>query len=357
MLFTHIVKLCQLHLVRLSWFGLLVMFVAHYISCYWLLWCLGEQQLTDQLVNFIYYSSVLGSTIGFGDLSPSTPAGRLFTALWQIPIGVGLFGALMGKVIGMVQLVIKKGLNGMADFSNLRKHVIVVGWRGHQTQKMISLLLVDERRQFNRVLLCDPGDLQTHPLPDNPLVDFASVSNFNDSDEQRRIALSRCHSVIIFAQSDEQTFTIALSIAREIPTSSHVVVYLEDERYATLLEIHCPNIEINRNLSAEQLARSMQDPGSSQSVASMVNPLLGDTGCVLAIPEEVKAFPYGELMRYMKLHHDATVIGISRLKNGRDIELNPVVSTVIHGGMWLHMIGNARILAQDISWSEIGQKQ
>ena len=354
MILKHVLKLCQLHLARLSWFGLLVMFVTHYISCYWLLRCVGEQQLTSNIIDFIYYSSVLGSTIGFGDLSPTTAAGRLFTAIWQIPVGIGLFGALMGKVISIVQMVLKKGLNGMADFSGLQNHVIVVGWRGHQTQKMISLLLVDERRQFNRVLLCEPNDLDCHPVPANSLVDFARISNFNDAAEQRRIALSHCHSVIIFAQSDEQTFTIALSIAGKVPDSSHIVAYIEDERYAALLEMHCPDIEINRNLSAEQLARSMQDPGSSQSVASMVNPLLGDSGCVLAIPDDVGVFLYGELMRYMKLHHDATVIGISRYKNGRDVELNPVISEVIQGGMWLHMIGNARILAQDISWSEIG---
>ncbi len=352
----QVFKLCQLHLARLTWFGLLVMFVAHYISCYLILWCVGEQLLTLHIIDFIYYSSVLGSTIGFGDLSPQTPAGRLFTALWQIPIGIGLFGALMGKVIGIVQLVIKKGFTGMADFNVMQNHVIVVGWRGHQTKKMISLLLVDERRQFGRVLLCEPNDLDAHPMSANSLVDFARISNFNDPTEQNRIALSHCHSVIIFAQSDEQTFTIALSIASKVPASSHMVVYLEDERYADLLEMHCPDIEINRNLSAEQLARSMQDPGSSQSVASLVNPLLGDSGCVLAIPENAGHFYYGELMHYIKLRHDATLIGISHYKNGRDVELNPIISTTVEGGMWLHMIGNARILAQDIAWSEIGKK-
>ncbi|WP_151994102.1 potassium channel family protein [Buttiauxella massiliensis] len=355
MILKHVLKLCQLHLARLSWFGLMVMFVVHYISCYWLLRCVGEQQLTSNVIDFIYYSSVLGSTIGFGDLSPTTAGGRLFTAIWQIPVGIGLFGALMGKVISIVQMIIKKGLNGMADFSGLQNHVIVVGWRGHQTQKMISLLLVDERRQFNRVLLCEPNELDSHPFTSNSLVDFARISNFNDPSEQQRIALSHCHSVIIYALNDEQTFTIALSIAGKVPASSHVVVYLEDERYATLLEVHCPNIEINRNLSAEQLARSMQDPGSSQSIATMVNPLIGDTGCVLAIPDDAGHFQYGDLMRYMKVVHDATVIGISQYKNGRDVELNPVISTLVKGGMWLHMIGNARILAQDVAWSEIGK--
>lgn len=89
---------------------------------------------------------------------------------------------------------------------------------------------------------------------------------------------------------------------------------MEDERYAGLLEVHCPRIEIVRNLSAEQISRSIQDHGSSQSVASIMNPMLGDTGFAVPIPEEVTSIRYGNLMRYMKLRHDATVLGISTCK-------------------------------------------
>lgn len=131
------------------------------------------------------------------------------------------------------------------------------------------------------------------------------------------------------------------------------MVYLEDERYAGLLETHCPRMEIVRNLSAEQLSRSIQDPGSSQSVASIMNPMLGDTGFALSVPASVAPMRYGALMRYMKLHHDATVLGISHCKNGRGMELNPVISTEVRGGMWLHLVGNNRILAEEVAWQEI----
>lgn len=67
-----------------------------------------------------------------------------------------------------------------------------------------------------------------------------------------------------------------------------------------------------------------------------MNPMLGDTGFALPVPQAVTPFRYGALMRYMKLHHDATVLGISHCKNGRGMELNPVISTEVRGGMWLH---------------------
>ncbi|EBL6884312.1 two pore domain potassium channel family protein [Salmonella enterica subsp. enterica serovar Litchfield] len=346
MLFTWIVKTCQRHLSRLTWPALLGLFIGQYLLCYLVLRLLRESALVSQLSDFIYYCSVVGSTLGFGDLSPQTAPGRLFTALWQIPVSVGLFGALMGKVIAQVQGMLAKGITGMGDYRHLHHHMLVIGWRGHQTEKMISLLLYDKRRAFERVLLCELEDIQ-HPLPGNNWVDFIRISNFNDPQEHQRMGLEQCQSVIIFARTDEQTFTAALSLADYVPAQCHIVVYLEDERYAGLLETHCPRMEIVRNLSAEQLSRSIQDPGSSQSVASIMNPMLGDTGFALPVPASVAPMRYGALMRYMKL------LGISHCKNGRGMELNPVISTEVRGGMWLHLVGNNRILAEEVAWQEI----
>lgn len=356
MLFTWFVRTCQRHLSKLTWPALTGLFFGQYLICYMVFKLLNETTLTGSLSDFIYYCSVVGSTLGFGDLSPQTHGGRLFTALWQIPVSVGLFGALMGKVIALVQGMLAKGMTGMGNFQHLSKHMLVIGWRGHQTEKMISLLLFDTRRAFERVLLCEWNDIQ-HPLPGNNWVDFIHISNFNDPNEHRRMGLNHCHSVIIFARSDEQSFTAALSLAEFIPEQCHIVVYLEDERYAGLLESHCPRMEIVRNLSAEQLSRSIQDPGSSQSVASIMNPMLGDTGFVLPVPDTVAPVRYGTLMHYMKLRHDATVLGISHCKNGRGMELNPVISTEVRGGMWLHLVGNSRILADEVAWQEIGIMQ
>ncbi|MBE3482662.1 two pore domain potassium channel family protein [Enterobacter cloacae complex sp. P14RS] len=354
MFLSWVVNVCRQHLFRLTWTALLCLFAGHYLLCFIVFHWLGETTLVGRISDFVYYSSVVGATIGFGDLSPQSEAGELFTAFWQIPIGVGLFGALMGKIIALVQGLLAKGIAGMGNFSSLHNHVLVIGWRGHQTEKMISLLLYDEQRVFSRVVLCEQQDI-AHPLSDNLYVDFLKVSNYSDPKEQKRMGLVNCSCVVIFSSTDEQTFTATLSLVNDAPAHCHIVAYLEDERYAGLLETHCPTIEIVRNLSAEQLSRSIQDPGSSQSVASIMNPMLGDTGYTLMVPTSVSCIPYGALMHYMKLQHDATVLGISHCKNGRGMELNPEISTEVRGGMWLHLIGNSRISSNEVCWQNIGK--
>lgn len=353
MFISWLFEMCQRHLGRLSWPGLLALVLGYYGICFVMLWWLNETTLIFPVSTFIYYCSVVGSTLGFGDISPRSEGGRLFTALWQIPVGVGLFGAALGKTITAVQALLSKGVKGLGKFSHLRDHLLLIGWRGMQTEKMVTLLLYDQARIFSRILLCAQDELTEHPLSTNNLVDFARVRNFNDAGEQHRLALKHCKNIIIFAPADEQTFTIALSLAEKVSAGSHIVAYIEDEHYARLLVEHCPEIEVVRNLSAEQLARSVQDPGSSQSVTSLMNPMVGDTGYVLAVPDAVVGINYGELMYYMKVKHDATVLGISSCRNGNDLELNPEITTVVEGGMWLHLIGNNRIVAQEIAWENI----
>ena len=212
MFISWVIQICQRHLGRLSWPGLLALFLCHYCLCFTVLWWLNEMQLVFPVSTFIYYCSVVGSTLGFGDISPHSEGGRLFTALWQIPFGVGLFGATLGKTAAAVQRALTKGVKGLSDFSHLRDHLLLIGWRGAQTEKMFSLLLFDKVRVFSRILICVQDELSEHPAADCKDIDFVRVSNYNDASEQKRISLKQCKRIIIFAPTDEQTFTIALSL-------------------------------------------------------------------------------------------------------------------------------------------------
>lgn len=69
MLFTWIVKTCQRHLSRLTWPALLGLFIGQYLLCYLVLRLLRESALVSQLSDFIYYCSVVGSTLGLAILA------------------------------------------------------------------------------------------------------------------------------------------------------------------------------------------------------------------------------------------------------------------------------------------------
>lgn len=52
-------------------------------------------------VDSIYFTIVTLTTVGYGDISPQTTAGKLFTAAY-ILIGIGILVAFVGEVAGHV---------------------------------------------------------------------------------------------------------------------------------------------------------------------------------------------------------------------------------------------------------------
>ena len=61
-----------------------------------------DWSFTDSL----YFTVIALSTIGFGDLAPTTTFSRLFTVLYAI-VGVGLIGTLLHLVVSNAQQAIK----------------------------------------------------------------------------------------------------------------------------------------------------------------------------------------------------------------------------------------------------------
>jgi len=48
-------------------------------------------------IDSIYFSVMTAATIGFGDLSPTTPISRIFTIFYAI-VSIGIFVALVGQI-------------------------------------------------------------------------------------------------------------------------------------------------------------------------------------------------------------------------------------------------------------------
>ena len=65
---------------------LLATLICAYMVISWILFFLaGETGLTGNPLTFIYFAATTASTVGYGDLSPSTEAGRMVAAFWFFP--------------------------------------------------------------------------------------------------------------------------------------------------------------------------------------------------------------------------------------------------------------------------------
>ena len=85
------------HVADLSWPGLTALVGAHLLLS-WLGFAAADEDKLSDFQTFWYFYAVTVTTIGYGDFTPGTTAGRLVTVFWVMPGGIALFTAVIAKL-------------------------------------------------------------------------------------------------------------------------------------------------------------------------------------------------------------------------------------------------------------------
>lgn len=347
-MYQFISRLIRKVTAELTWFHL-ILFFGIYLAVTWvLLWLTGETALITPL-EFIYYNIVVVSTVGFGDMSPATPGGRLVVALFQIPFGLLIFGAVIGKTTQSVVAIVRKGMNGKKDFSDYKNHILVFGWREHRTKHIIDLILADRKRLKRKIILCVEVEM-THPFPHLLDVEFAYLDSFTSAEELKRIAIAKASSIIIDGSNDEMTLAMALGAASHAPKETHISAYFHDVTKADLLKAHCPNVECASSRRAEILVRTMQVPGSSVVHETLFSTFAEATLYSMTL-KNIHDVAVGDVFTPLKQKYDITIMGIADNSMGDGFIINPGMDVRLNRGQVLHYIASERVREQEIDWA------
>ena len=237
-------------------FGLALL---HLVLTYFGFAYLGEVDLTASFISYAYYYTVTASTIGYGDMSPSSEYGQLFATLFLIPIAVSIFAALITKAIATMTNEIQKIKDGFGDFSNVKNHTVIVGCMPKKTDQLI--------REIDRSK-CIVVTTECKPASDVQIIKAESLANVSDL---TRAGIKNARRVVVMGKDDQETLLAALAVTALVPKDLHVVAYLDSAETAAILEANCKNVETVTDNSVAQLARSLDEPGASHVIGNLVS--------------------------------------------------------------------------------------
>lgn len=337
---------------ELTWPTMFLLVIGQTAITYLLLTAAQETELVHHPIQFFYYNMVVISTVGFGDFSPVTDAGKIIVTFFQIPSGLIVFASFIGKITQLFINIARASMNGSNNFSHLQGHILLLCWDETSTEQVVNLILGDKKRQKRQILLC-VTDQMDNPFPETHEISFVRMTSFSDPNELNRIALSKAERIIVDGTSDDQTLSIALSIATHTNKDANISAHFFDKTKADLLKTHCPQIECSTDTSAQMMVRSMQDPGSSQVTERLLSTLKGPTLYCMQIPEFTNTLTFGQAFNKLKINQGMILIGMSHFKNGDKMELNPAMDNLIESGDYLHYIANERITPDEIDWDNI----
>ncbi len=355
MFINRLAILLRKHFIHVSWMSIFSLLCFHAILSWLLLYWAQEYELTN-LSSYIYYYVVTTSTVGYGDLSPSSFEGKLVVALVQIPLGLAIFAALLGKLGRSVSRVLRQVMTGTKDFSEEDSHILIFGWHEGRTEKMIKHILGDHKRQKRKILLCVTNELE-HPFFHNPLVEFAKLQSMTKDEELTRVAVAKADRIIVDCDNDDQTFTCALKLSSLVKDGCHISANFSDDTKIEMLNRYTKNIESNSSKTAEILVRSMQDPGSSRLQEEMMSTLTGNTQFSTQMPLDIATHKFGDLFFHLKQYHNAILLAVAEDRIGVKMHLNPSNDFNVMPGQVLHYVSNERIIADEIEWAKIAVRE
>lgn len=322
---TKVRKLMVQYFSQLRWYVMLSMLVFYSVSSYILLYLADETTLLS-MHDYIYWLVVTGSTVGYGDMSPTTPAGKIIVSLYVIPMGLSIFALVLGRVASWVSTQWQKGAKGL-NALNEKNHVLVLGWNGKRTEQLIKLLLIEKKNSLEdpTIVLCVRADIQ-NPFPGE--IEFVRVDTFNKDDDMDRACISTAATILIDNPHDDMTMTSALYCSQRNKTA-HKVAYFDDESLVKLLQQHCPEIECTPSVAVEMLAKSAFDPGSSLLHHDLLDVYEGQAQFSSTIPDSVKSISAKALFFHLKTKHDAIFIGVAANQDIHKIVVNPPLTATL----------------------------
>lgn len=333
-------------IATLSWSVLAACFIVHALLSYWLFAVSGEAKLTGSLVTFAYFYMTTATTVGYGDLSPGSEAGRLVNVLVVLPGSIALFTVFLGKAVSSISSFWRRRLQGHGDYSERSGHTVVVGWQGVRSRRIIDGLLKDRRPGTARVVLLARG-LSTNPMPD--AIDFVAAEQLSDRSTYLRAGAAGAQTLIIRGADDDETLAATLA-ARSAAPQAHIVAHFQEEDAAQLVRDQLPQVEVITSIAAGLLVRAARDPGASQLAALMFANHSIDSAYSLKLPSQAGPLAYLDVMLGLKRAHGLTLIGLCR-EGARNVDLNCPIDCELRAGDTLFYIADHRVEAAAVDWA------
>ena len=97
LILSRVAKRLYARISSLSWDAVLFITVFHFAVSWGLIALIGAENIASNEI-FWYFYATTATTVGYGDYSPVTVAGRAITILWIMPGGIALFTTIIAVV-------------------------------------------------------------------------------------------------------------------------------------------------------------------------------------------------------------------------------------------------------------------
>lgn len=279
-----------------------------------------------ELPDAIWWSIVTLTTVGYGDIYPSTLGGRL-VALFIMFGGIGVLAAFSAIIASVLVDRKFKEDRGMSTYK-LKGHIILCEWN-YKARDVIEELRADPQAENTPVVLI--ANIEQKPIQDENL--YFIQGNVND-ETLERANLAHADTVVILG--DEQLDATTRDAKVVLTTLTVESLYPEVYTIAELVDRdnirHCKRANVDEvvvagELSSGLIAQTTLDHGLASIISEILRTNDGSELYRVPVPISLTGKPFTEAFIKIKEEHNGIVLAVYKDSEKRAI-VNPPIDYI-----------------------------
>jgi len=333
--------------VSLRIFLIISLAIGIYFALVWLLVYVEKDSLQSNLDTFpnaIWYSLATLTTVGYGDLFPSTVHGRLVGYIFMI-ISIFIFGILIGQLTTLMTTIKenkKLGYSG-TSFTN---HAVIIGWNEFGWHVVDQLVGVGRRVA---IVTNKKDDVELIREKYSPKSVFVLFSDYNNHDLIKKSNIEEATIVFVNMMNDTDKLVYVLNLKKIFPETEFVVTLENGDLKNTFLAAGVSNTISTQEISSKLLASYMFEPDVATYSESVLSYAKSDSDYdikqLLVTPNNpYHGKAYQDVFFDLKKRYNSVLIGITKRDKFGQKKLikNPMGDLKVSTGDYLIILLNGK---------------
>ncbi len=287
-----------------------------------------------------WWSIVTLTTVGYGDIAPTTLPGRIIGGIIMI-LGIGILGMFTATIASIFVENKLKADRGMSSF-DFENHIILCGWN-YRAQEILNELRSDMRSESSPIILI--ANIESKPMDDENLYFIRGDIN---EENLNRANLANAKTVIILGNDafdasarDAHVVLAALTVESLNPDVYTIVELVNEQNVPHCERANADEIIVGSKFSSRLISRAALDHGISKVLSELLTPHVGSDLSRIPVPQQHFGKSFLDVFMEMKRNQNSTVLGIYKQASGVVIS-NPAVDYQVVEGDQLIVISEKR---------------